>query len=83
MTRVPEEALELIPGGTLITATPAEGRALAIAIVRNTVHNIQPELEALQAGRPQYATDAARLMAATQIVTMEFATIAAANNYWR
>ncbi|ROO86263.1 hexameric tyrosine-coordinated heme protein (HTHP) [Actinocorallia herbida] len=83
MTRVPDEGLILVPGGTLITETPEEGRALAIAMVRNTVHTIQPELEALQAGRAQYATDAGELIAAVQTVSMEFQTIAAANHYWR
>ncbi len=83
MTRVPDEALVLVPGGTLITETPEEGRALAIAIARNTVHTLQPELEVLQAGRPQYAGDAAKLIAAVQVVSLEFQTIAAANHYWR
>ncbi|WP_308286434.1 hexameric tyrosine-coordinated heme protein [Streptomyces griseorubiginosus] len=83
MTRVPDEALVLVPGGTLITATPEEGRALALALARNTIHAIQPELEVIQAGRPQYAADAAKLIAAGQVVALEFATIAAANDYWR
>ena len=83
MTRVPDEGLVLVPGGSLITATPEEGRALALAIVRNTVHNIQPELEALTEGRAHYAFDAGKLIGAAQVVTLEFQTIAAANNYWR
>ncbi|MGW0807875.1 hexameric tyrosine-coordinated heme protein [Nonomuraea sp. NPDC002799] len=83
MTRVPDEALILVPGGTLKTASPEEGRALAIAMIRNTVHTIQPDLDILQAGRPHYSTDTTGLMEATQIVALEFATIAAANDYWR
>jgi Hexameric tyrosine-coordinated heme protein (HTHP). len=83
VTRVPDEALVLVPGGTLITDTPEEGRALALTLARQTIHNIQPELEVLQAGRPQYSADAAKLIAAGQVVALEFATIAAANNYWR
>jgi hypothetical protein len=83
MHRVPDEALILVPGGTLITSTPEEGRALALSIVRNTVHNIQTDLDVLMAGRPHYSTDTDGLIAATQVVALEFATIAAANNYWR
>jgi hypothetical protein len=83
VTRVPDEALVLVPGGTLITDTPEGGRALALTLARQTIHNIQPELEVLQAGRPQYSADAAKLIAAGQVVALEFATIAAANNYWR
>ena len=47
MNRVPQEALVLVPGGTLITATPDS------------------------------------LIACSQVVAIEFQTIAAANNYWR
>jgi hypothetical protein len=83
MNRVPDEALILVPGGTLITATPDEGRALAIAMARNTVHTIQPDLDVLKAGRPGYAGGPDGLIAATQVVALEFATIAAANDYWR
>jgi hypothetical protein len=83
MTRVPDEALVLVPGGTLLTATPEEGRALALAMSRNMIHNIQPELEVLKEGRPKYSADPEKLMAAAHVVAVEFATIAAANNYWR
>lgn len=83
MDRVPEAGLILIPGGSLITATPEEGRALALKIARHTVHNIQPDLAVLKGGRPDYATDPDGLIAASQVVAIEFQTIAAANNYWR
>jgi hypothetical protein len=83
MDRVPEAELILIPGGSLITATPEEGRALALKIARHTVHNIQPHLDILKGGRPNYATDPDSLIAASQVVAIEFQTIAAANNYWR
>lgn len=42
MNRVPDSELILVPGGTLITATPEEGRALAITMARHTIHKIQP-----------------------------------------
>ena len=83
MNRVPDTELVLIPGGTLITATAEEGRALAITLARHTIHNIQPDLDALKAGRPTYAMNADSLIKAGQVVAIEFQTIAAANNYWR
>ena len=83
MNRVPDEGLVLVPGGSLITATPEEGRALALMIARHTVHNIQPDLDVLKGGRPNYGTTPESLIAAAHVVAIEFATIAAANNYWR
>jgi hypothetical protein len=73
----------LIPGGSLITATPEDGRALAMNIARHTVHNIQPDLDVLKGGRPNYSSNPDSLIAASQVVAIEFQTIAAANNYWR
>ncbi|HPK87216.1 MAG TPA: hexameric tyrosine-coordinated heme protein, partial [Atribacterota bacterium] len=51
MDRLPDSELVLIPGGTLITDTPEEGRALAMLIARHTIHNIQPDLDVLKEGR--------------------------------
>ena len=83
MNRVPDAELVLIPGGTLITATAEEGRALAITMARHTIHNLQPDLDALKAGRLVYAPNPDSLIRASQVVAIEFQTIAAANNYWR
>ncbi|MEU7826302.1 hexameric tyrosine-coordinated heme protein [Catellatospora sp. NPDC049133] len=83
MNRVPDEGLVLVPGGSLITATPEEGRALALMIARHTVHNIQPDLDVLKGGRPNYATTPESIIAAAHVVAIEFATIAAANGHWR
>ena len=83
MNRVPDTELVHIPGGTLITATPEEGRALAMTIARHTIHNIQPDLDVLKGGRPSYSSNPEGLIAASQVVATEFQTIAAANNYWR
>jgi hypothetical protein len=83
MNRVPDAELVLVPGGTLITATPEAGRALALAICRHTIHNIQPDLDVLKGGRPSYSANPDSLIASAQVVAIEFATIAAANNYWR
>jgi len=83
MNRVPDSELTKIPGGTLITETPELGRALAFAITRHTIHNIQPDLDVLGGGRPNYSTTPESLIAAGHVVAIEFQTIAAANNYWR
>ncbi len=77
------EKLELIPGNTLITKTPEEGRALAIMMARMSVHATQPDVEVLKRLRPIYSQDADSLVAVVHVVAIEFATIAAANNYWR
>ena len=81
MTQIPAEPL--VPGNTLITRTPEEGRALAILLARHSIHAMQKELEVLVSGRAQYAHDPDGLIAASHVVAVEFATIAAANNYWR
>ena len=81
MTQVPQKPL--VPNNTLMTKTPEEGRALALMLARNSIHAIQGELETLKTGRAQYAHDPYGLIAASHVVAVEFATIAAANNYWR
>jgi Hexameric tyrosine-coordinated heme protein (HTHP) len=81
MTQVPPE--KLVPGNSLITATPEEGRALAITLARHSIHAMQHEEEVLKSGRAQYANDPHWLIAASHVIAVEFATIAAANNYWR
>ena len=83
MNRVPDEALTKIPGGTLITETPEQRRALAFDIARHTIHNMQPDLDVLMGGRPNYSTTPESLIAASHVVALEFQTIAAANDYWR
>ncbi len=83
MNRVPDAELVLVPGGTLITATPEEGRALAITMARHTIHRIQPDLDVLKGGRPNYSANPDSLIAASQVVAIEFQTIAAANKYWQ
>lgn len=83
MNRLPDEELILVPGGTLLTKTPEEGRILAMTMARHTIHNIQPDLDVLKAGRPTYSTNPDSLTAAAQVVAIEFQTVAAANNYWK
>lgn len=76
-------SLELIPGNSLITSTPEEGRQLAIKLSRLIIKATQPDSEVRAKLRPIYAKDPAMLIAIGQTVAVEFATIAAANNYWR
>lgn len=83
MNPLPPSDLVLVPGGSLITNTPEEGRALAMTIARHTIHNIQPDLDILTCGRRMYSVNPDSLIAASQVVAIEFQTIAAANNYWR
>lgn len=73
----------LIPGNSLITKTPEEGRLLAVKMSRLIIKLTQPDAEARERMRPDYANDAAMLIAIGQTVALEFATIAKANNYWR
>lgn len=74
---------ELIPGNSLITASPEEGRALAVKMARLIIKNTQPDPSVRERLRPIYAEDPAMLIAIGQSVALEFATIAAANNYWK
>ncbi|GAB2499032.1 hexameric tyrosine-coordinated heme protein [Arenimonas alkanexedens] len=73
----------LVPNNTLITASPEEGRALAIKMSRLVIKATQPDDEARGRMRDIYANDPAMLISVGQVVATEFATIAAANNYWR
>ncbi|MEO9803724.1 MAG: hexameric tyrosine-coordinated heme protein [Reichenbachiella sp.] len=77
------EQTVLIPGNTLITASPEEGRQLAIKIARLTIKITQPDAEVREKLRPVYAEDAAMLISIGATVAAEFATIARANNFWK
>ena len=77
------DSVELIPGNTLITATPQAGRELAIKMARLIIKVTQPDAEVRGRLRGIYAEDANMLIAIGQTVATEFAVIAAANNYWR
>jgi hypothetical protein len=73
----------LVVGNTLITATPEDGRALAIMLARHSIHAMERDLAVLQSGRAQYSHDPYGLIAASHVIAVEFATVAAANNYRR
>ena len=74
---------QLIPGNTLLTNAPEEGRALAVKMARLIIKITQPDAEMREKLRPKYANDAATLIAISQTVSTEFATIAKANDYWK
>lgn len=77
------EQIQLIPGNTLITASPEEGRQLAIKMARLSIKVTQPDAAVRDKLRPVYAEDASMLIAIGATIAAEFATIAQANNYWR
>jgi len=68
---------------SLITATPQEGRELAIKMARKTIAAIQTDPESRKQLRSDYANDTTQLIASANVVAIEFQTIAQANNYWK
>ena len=68
---------------TLITATPQEGFELAVTLSRRGVKYTQPDVNVLKELRADYAHSADSLTAASQVIALNFQTVAAANNYWR
>lgn len=68
---------------TLITPDPEAGFQLALKLSRLGVKFTQPEAEVRDRLRADYATSADSLTAASQVVAINFQTVAAANNYWR
>ncbi|SDO95501.1 Hexameric tyrosine-coordinated heme protein (HTHP) [Lutimaribacter pacificus] len=68
---------------TLQTATPEDGYDLAVKLARVAVKATQPDAAVRDRLRPEYAEDADALIAVSHVVATHFATVAAANNYWR
>ncbi len=68
---------------SLITATPEEGFALAIKLSQKGVSSVQKDAKKRKELRPDYADDAGDLIAVSQVIAINFQTVAAANNYWR
>lgn len=77
------ETIQLIPNNSLLTATPEEGRQLAIKMARLIIKATQPDGAIREKLQPVYSQDAGMLISIGQTVAIEFATIAAANNYWK
>lgn len=68
---------------TLKTATPQEGYDLAVKMARVAIKMTQPDAEVRDKLRPIYAENADALIASSQVVATHFATVAAANEYWK
>ena len=68
---------------TLITDTPQEGFELAITLARKGVGYVQSDPEVKQKLREVYENNADSLTFASQVIAVNFQTVAAANNYWR
>lgn len=68
---------------TLKTDTPQAGYELAIKMSRMGVKYTQPSAEMRDKLRPVYGEDANALIATSQVVAINFQTVAAANNYWK
>ncbi len=68
---------------TLKTDTPEQGFQLAIKLSRMGVKTTQPNVEILKKGRADYATDTEDLIQVSHVIATHFATVAAANNYWK
>jgi hypothetical protein len=67
----------------LLTEMPEQGRELAIKLARSSVKATQPDAEVRGRLRPIYAENDDSRIAVAHVVAVEFATIAAANQYWR
>ena len=68
---------------SLITANAQEGYELAIKMSRMGVKYTQPSGEVRDKLRPVYGENADSLIASSQVIAINFQTVAAANNYWR
>jgi hypothetical protein len=68
---------------TLLAATPEDGYALAIKLSRTGVKMTQPDADVRARLRVAYAENADSLMGASQVIAINFQTVAAANGYWR
>lgn len=68
---------------SLQTETPQEGYELAITLSRKGVAYTQTSPEVREKLRAEYADNADSLTAASQVIAVNFQTVAAANNYWK
>jgi hypothetical protein len=68
---------------SLSTRSPQEGFELALRLSRASIKAIQPSETIRKELRSSYDSDAEQLIAASHVVAVNFATIAAANAYWR
>lgn len=67
---------------SLITTTPQAGWELAIKLSRMGVKVTQPSDEVRSRLREVYEQDADSLILVSQVIAINFQTVAAANNHW-
>ena len=67
---------------SLVTATPQEGRELAIKMARKSIAAIQTDADTRKKLRADYANNTTLLIASANVIAIEFQTVAIANNYW-
>lgn len=67
---------------SLKTNTPQQGFELAIKLSQKAVEYTQPSEEVRTKLRPRYSRNANSLISVSQVVAVNFQTVAAANNYW-
>lgn len=67
---------------SLKTNTPEEGFELAIKLSQKGVELTQPDEQIRKKLRPKYSRNADSLIAVSQVISINFQTVAAANNYW-
>lgn len=68
---------------SLVTPCPQEGFELAIKLARMGVKYTQPNAGVREKLRGAYGEDGNGLVAASQVIALNFQTVAAANDYWR
>lgn len=68
---------------SLTTAGPQQGFELALKLSRASIKAIQPSEQVRKELRSDYDSDSGQLIAAAHVVAANFATVAAANRYWR
>lgn len=68
---------------SLKTETPQEGFELAIKLAQKGVEYTQPSVDIRKKLRPKYSKNADSLISASQVISIHFQTVAAANNYWK
>lgn len=68
---------------SLKTSTPQEGFELAIKLAQKGVEYTQPSEDIRKRLRPIYSRDPNSLIFASEVIAINFQTVAAANNYWK
>ena len=68
---------------SLKTKTPQEGFELAIKLAQKGVEYTQPNEQIRKKLRPKYSKNPDSLAFASQVIAINFQTVAAANNYWK